>query len=96
MLGQSAFSRGSSVTSENRIFVYEVTGLQQNEVTNRCDSQIRTSSNTFMQVPLSRMNETMQRIVNLGGKIVSIHPLDEIAAAPTTESTPTKGKRSHH
>jgi phycocyanin-associated, rod len=79
MLGQSAFSKGSSITSENRIFVYEVTGLQQNEATNRCDRQIRTSSNTFMQVPLNRMNETMQRIVNLGGKIVSIYPLDRHA-----------------
>ncbi len=95
MLGQSAFSRGSSVTSENRIFVYEVTGLQQNEVTNRCDGQIRTSSNTFMQVPLSRMNETMQRIVYLGGKIVSIHPLNGIAE-PATKSAPKKGNKSHN
>ena len=76
MLGQSSISRKSSSTSDNRIFVYEVTGLQQNAVTNQCDHQIRTSSSTFMQVPLDRMNETMQRIVRLGGKIVSIHPLN--------------------
>lgn len=89
MLGQSSISRKSSATSDNRIFVYEVTGLQQNEVTNQCDHQIRTSSNTFMQVPLDRMNETMQRITKLGGKIVSIHPLD------AAESAPKKGKKSH-
>jgi phycocyanin-associated, rod len=76
MLGQSAFSRGSSSTADNRIFVYEVTGLQQNEVTSQCEHQIRTSSSTFIQVPLNRMNATMQRIVNLGGRIVSIHPLE--------------------
>jgi phycocyanin-associated, rod len=76
MLGQSAFSRNSSATADNRIFVYEVTGLQQNAVTSQCDHQIRTSSRTFIQVPLNRMNATMQRIVNLGGKIVSIHPLE--------------------
>jgi phycocyanin-associated rod protein len=93
MLGQSSISRKSSATSDNRIFVYEVTGLQQNEVTNQCDHQIRTSSNTFMQVPLDRMNETMQRITKLGGKIVSIHPLDAIT--PSVESAPKKGKKSH-
>jgi phycocyanin-associated, rod len=76
MLGQSPFSRNSSATADNRIFVYEVTGLQQNEVTNQSEHQIRTSSSTFIQVPLNRMNATMQRIVNLGGKIVSIRPLD--------------------
>jgi phycocyanin-associated, rod len=76
MLGQSPFSRNSSATADSRIFVYEVTGLQQNEVTTQSEHQIRTSSNTFIQVPLNRMNATMQRIVNLGGKIVSIRPLD--------------------
>jgi phycocyanin-associated, rod len=82
MLGQSAFSRGSSATAGNRLFVYEVTGLQQNEVTTQCEHQIRSSSSTFLQVPLNRMNETMQRIVNLGGKIVSIRPINQGDATP--------------
>jgi phycocyanin-associated, rod len=85
MLKQSSFSRESSVTSDNRIFVYEVTGLQQNDMTDRCDTQIRTGGNTFVQVRLDRMNETMRRIVNLGGKIVNIHPLQAIASS--AEST---------
>jgi phycocyanin-associated, rod len=80
MLGQSSLSRNSSATTDNRIFVYEVTGLQQNAVTNQRDHQIRTSGNTFLQVPLDRMNETMQRIVRLGGKIVGIHSLAQTAA----------------
>ncbi len=75
MLGQSAFSRGSSATADNRIFVYEVTGLQQNDITVQSDRQIRTSASTFVQVPHNRMNEKMQQILRMGGTIVSIHPL---------------------
>jgi hypothetical protein len=77
MLGQSAFSRGSSVTADNRIFVYEVTGLQQNNITVQSDPQIRTSSSTFVQVPFNRMNEKMQQILRMGGNIIGIHPLGE-------------------
>ncbi len=90
MLGQSSISRGSSVTSDNRIFIYEVTGFQQNEETAQCDRQIRNSGSTFVQVPFNRMNETMQRIVKLGGKIAGIHSLAQgsvpSAAAAETES----------
>jgi hypothetical protein len=92
MLGQSAFSRGSSATSDNRIFVYEVTGLQQNEATTQCEHQIRSSSSTFMQVPLNRMNETMQRIIKLGGKIVSIRPINQGAAAPAKQKAQASEK----
>ena len=75
MLGQSAFARGSSATADNRIFVYEVTGLQQNSITVQSDSQIRTSASTFVQVPYNRMNEKMQQILRMGGKIIGIHSL---------------------
>jgi phycocyanin-associated, rod len=80
MLGQAAFTRGSSATAENRIFVYEVTGLQQ-DATTQSNVQIRTSANTFIQVPYNRMNEKMQQILRMGGKIVSIHPLGATPAA---------------
>lgn len=86
MLGQSAFSRGSTATADNRIFVYEVTGLQQNNITVQSDSQIRTSASTFVQVPYNRMNEKMQQILRMGGKIVGIHPLG--ATLPESESKP--------
>ncbi len=87
MLNPSGFSRGTAA-GDNRIFVYEISGMQQNDETNRSDHQIRTSSNTFLQVPLNRMNQTSQRIARLGGKIVSIHPLD--AASPSLQQAATK------
>jgi CpcD/allophycocyanin linker domain len=83
MLGQSSLSRGG--TAENRIFVYEVTGLQQNAVVAQCEYKIRNSSSTFLQVPLDRMSKTMQRIVNLGGKIVSIRPMEGGSPPPESE-----------
>jgi phycocyanin-associated, rod len=74
MLGQSAFTRGSSSTADNRIFVYEVTGLHQNNVTAQSTPQIRTSANTSIQVPYNRMNEKMCQILRMGGKIVNVYP----------------------
>ena len=58
-----------------RYFKYEVVGLHQNEETDRMDFQIRSSASVFITVPYSRMNEEMQRITRMGGKIVSITPL---------------------
>ncbi|EDX85821.1 CpcD/allophycocyanin linker domain protein [Synechococcus sp. PCC 7335] len=82
MLGQSATSTASSV--DNRIFVYEVTGLSQNELTARQRSPIRSSQNQFVQVPFHRMNQEMRRITMLGGEIVRILPLgDSTKASPT-------------
>ena len=86
MLGQSAFSRGGSATADNRIFVYEVSGLRQNQNTIQSDNQIRTSANTFVQVPYNRMNEKMQQILRMGGKIVSIQPLGATPSAKESES----------
>jgi CpcD/allophycocyanin linker domain len=82
MLGQSSLSKGG--TAENRLFIYEVTGLQQNAVVAQCEYKIRNSSSTFMQVPLDRMSKTMQRIVTLGGKIMSIRPVE--GGSPPPES----------
>ncbi|AFY95033.1 phycobilisome linker polypeptide [Chamaesiphon minutus] len=85
MLGQSAFTRGSTATANNRIFVYEVAGLQQND-DSQSNVQIRTSANTFVQVPYNRMNEKMQQILRMGGKIVSIQPLGAKPPAAESES----------
>jgi phycocyanin-associated, rod len=92
MLRQSNFSRGSNNTADNQIFVYEVTGLRQNAVIAQCEYKVRNSANLFMRVPFDRMSKTMQRIVDLGGKIVSIHPLahDAVLAA---EAAPTRKKK---
>jgi hypothetical protein len=80
MLGQSGLTGASSSNMDNRIFVYEVTGVRQNERTDRNTYPVRNSSNTFIQVPLNRMNEEMQRITRLGGTIVSIRPLAAVSA----------------
>jgi CpcD/allophycocyanin linker domain len=53
-------------------FRYEVVGLHQNEQTDSMDHSIRSSASVFITVPFSRMNEEMQRINRMGGKIVSI------------------------
>lgn len=79
MLGQSALTRASSPSSENRVFVYEVTGLRQNDQTDRTNYPVRNSSNVYIQVPYSRMNEEMRRIARLGGKIVGIHSLSDFS-----------------
>lgn len=69
MLGQAA--------SDNRIFVYEVEGLRQNDQTENHSYPVRNSSTIQFQVPYSRMNHEMRRITRLGGKIVNIRPLAE-------------------
>ncbi|MGG6296963.1 phycobilisome linker polypeptide [Leptolyngbya sp. AN02str] len=56
----------------NRTFRYEVVGLRQNEETDRMGFPIRSSASVFITVPYSRMNEEMQRITRMGGKIVNI------------------------
>jgi len=60
----------------NRLFVYEVKGLNQNTETDALDYAIRRSGSVFITVPLKRMNQEMRRIVRLGGKIVGIKPLN--------------------
>jgi sulfite reductase alpha subunit-like flavoprotein len=69
-------------TLDNRIFVYEVTGLRQNNRTDLNTYPVRNSGSTFIQVPLNRMNEEMRRITRLGGTIVTISPLAEVSAPP--------------
>lgn len=92
MLGQSATSVASSV--DNRIFVYEVTGLSQNEMTARQRSPIRSSQNQFFQVPFHRMNQEMRRITMLGGEILSISPLENAATSKSTRANVTDSESS--
>ncbi|MBD2337109.1 phycobilisome linker polypeptide [Calothrix sp. FACHB-156] len=85
MLG-SALTRGSSSNSDNRVFVYEVEGLRQNEQTDNNRYQIRNSSTIQIQVPYSRMNEEMRRITRLGGKIVNIRSASDNTTEAASES----------
>lgn len=84
MLGLSVLTKASSSTTDNRMFVYEVEGLRQNNQTEQRSYPIRNSSTTFIQVPFNRMNDMMQNITRLGGKIVAIRPL---AGTPEAQQT---------
>lgn len=75
MLAQSAFGTTTTSPSGGRIFLYEVSGLRQNDESDKNAYPVRSSGSVFIKVPYSRMNEEMQRITRLGGKIVSIKPL---------------------
>lgn len=76
MLGQSAIVNGADTPSDSRIFVYEVTGLRQNTDNDQNEYPFRTSSSVFIKVPYKRMNQEMQRILRMGGKIVNIQPAE--------------------
>lgn len=75
MLNQNLAS--STSPSDNRIFVYEISGLKQNQLSDRQKYPIRKSGNVFLKVPYRRMNEEMLRINRLGGEIVSIKSLED-------------------
>jgi hypothetical protein len=73
--------RTSASGSDNRVFVYEVEGLRQNEQTKNQSYPVRNSSTILIQVPYSRMNDEMRRITRLGGKIVNIRPIEAQASS---------------
>ncbi|MCC5898321.1 MAG: ferredoxin-NADP reductase [Phormidium sp. BM_Day4_Bin.17] len=94
-------SGGNNTVAGNRLFVYEVEGLGQDG--NAQDAPIRRSGTQTMTVPYNRMNEEMQRITRLGGKIVNIRPLtgedwnNQAASAngsSTQESKPAEASKS--
>ncbi|MDZ8185551.1 MAG: phycobilisome linker polypeptide [Nostoc sp. ChiSLP02] len=70
MVGQLTAS-----STSNRYFRYEVVGLRQNEETDKTNYPIRSSGSVFFTVAENRMNQEMQRITRLGGRIVNIQPL---------------------
>jgi phycocyanin-associated rod protein len=87
MLGQAAINGRSSSSANNRVFVYEVTGLRQNQENDANDYAFRSSSSVFFPVPYSRMNDEMQRIGKMGGTIVNIQPLEAFKAQQANSST---------
>jgi sulfite reductase alpha subunit-like flavoprotein len=82
MLGQM---EGSGTSERSRVFRYEVVGLKQSDETEGVNYSIRSSSSTFINVPYHRMNQEMQRILRMGGKIVNITPLSAEALSPAQE-----------
>ncbi|MBD2346679.1 ferredoxin--NADP reductase [Anabaena subtropica] len=90
MSNQGAFEGAANIESGSRVFVYEVVGLRQNEETDQTNYPIRKSGSVFIRVPYNRMNQEMQRITRLGGKIVSIQTvsaLQQLNGKATTAST---------
>lgn len=75
MFGQTALGSASTNAAGSRMFRYEVVGLKQNSETDKMNYPIRQSGSVFVTVPYNRMNEEMQRILRMGGKIVKIEPL---------------------
>ncbi|MUL36077.1 phycobilisome linker polypeptide [Gloeocapsopsis dulcis] len=75
MFGQTTVGNGGVSSTASRVFRYEVVGWRQNQETDKNNYDIRRSGSVFVTVPYNRMNEEMQRITRLGGKIVSIQPL---------------------
>jgi len=76
MYNPSAAGSAANTLSGSRMFRYEVVGLRQNSETDKMSYPIRQSSSTFITVSYSRMNQAMQWITRMGGKIVRIDPLD--------------------
>ncbi|MGK7881144.1 MAG: phycobilisome linker polypeptide [Crocosphaera sp.] len=72
MLGQSALVGSASNPSASRVFLYEVTGLRQNDANDKNNYPVRRSGSTLIRVPYARMNEEMKRITRMGGTIVNI------------------------
>jgi phycocyanin-associated, rod len=78
MFGQTTVGTNGVSSASSRMFRYEVVGLRQNDETDKNNYEIRRSGSVFVTVPYSRMNEEMQRITRLGGKIVKIEPLTTV------------------
>lgn len=78
MYNLGALEATANEESGSRIFLYEVVGLRQSEETDKTNYPIRKSGSVFIRVPYNRMNQEMRRLTRLGGKIVSIQPINAI------------------
>ncbi|MBW4655369.1 MAG: ferredoxin-NADP reductase [Kaiparowitsia implicata GSE-PSE-MK54-09C] len=92
MYNPSAAGGSANSLSGSRLFVYEVEGLRQNQETDKMEYPIRRSGSIFMTVSYARMNQEMQRITRMGGRIVSIRPLDVNGTAATNGSSALKAE----
>lgn len=92
MFGQTAVGTGGLNSAGSRVFRYEVVGLRQSDENDKNNYEIRNSASVFVTVPYSRMNEEMQRITRMGGKIVNIEPLTAQSALKPDESNGKSSK----
>lgn len=96
MFGQTALGSATLSDAANRVFRFEIEGLRQTYQSDKLSYPIRRSGSVFITVPYNRMNEEMQRINRLGGKIVSIQPLtlDSNGAAKSEATSAHQNKDS--
>lgn len=94
MYNSSVANGAASTIAGSRVFIYEVVGLRQNQVTDQLNYPIRRSGSVFITVPYDRMNQEMQRITRMGGKIVSIRPLSADSEANGKATPVTELKRT--
>ncbi len=87
----AADSATNTRSSGSRVFLYEVVGLRQSEETDKINYSIRQSGSVFIRVPYNRMNQEMRRLTRMGGKIVSIRPLN-VENQGLGVGTPVKSK----
>lgn len=90
MLNTNAVGGAANTQVGSRVFVYEVVGLHQNEVADKANYPIRRSGSVLIRVPYNRMNQEMRRITRLGGKIIAIHPTDDLTQVNDKNSLGTE------
>ncbi len=106
MYNPSLSGNAGNSAANNRLFVYEVIGLRDNQSGNPASDKIRKSGSIFITVPYGRMNQEMRRIASLGGKILSIRPVGatsepvlatsgESAPVETSSAPATTAKKAH-
>ncbi|MDJ1177486.1 phycobilisome linker polypeptide [Roseofilum sp. BLCC_M91] len=71
----SSLAGRTSSASSNRLFQFEVVGLNPGNMENM-NCSIRRSGSAMITVPYNRMNQEMRRITRLGGTITNIVPLN--------------------
>lgn len=87
-----SISSANSTEFGNRVFIYEVVGLAQNGASDQIKCPIRQSGSVLITVPYGRMNQEMQRINRMGGKIVNIQ---QVSANQGAESQTTQQAQAH-
>ena len=76
MYNPSVSGGSTNTVAGSRLFVYEVEGLRQNGVNGDMGTPVRQSGSVFITIPYNRMNQEMQRIARMGGKIVAIRAVN--------------------
>ena len=82
MYNPSVSGVSTSTVAGSRLYIYEVQGLRANGA-----SPVRQSGSVFITVPYSRMNQEMQRITRMGGKIVGIRPASDTSGPTVPAAT---------